>query len=310
MREKMIKTTRGESYAPPPSDDFLVCPTELGRGKMTAALGKYGVHPTVIGRSILGRDVECFTLGRGRSRVIYFGTHHASESVCTNVLYMLAAVLSGKSPAVPATAGIDMGILLRRYTYHIIPCLNPDGVELRYFGVGESPLAERQLRMSGGSFATWQANARGVDLNHNYEAGFYAYKKIERERGTLAGSTLYSGEYPESEPESRAAAVLVRTLYPSAVVSLHTQGEEIFFGPRTSPAAARAAERLSRLLGYRIGEPTGTAAYGGLCDYTAALGIPSFTVELGRGKNPLPESSVPALYARALRALILLPTLV
>ena len=28
-------------------------------------------------------------------------------------------------------------------------------------------------------FSHWQANARGVDLNHNYDSGFYEYKKIE-----------------------------------------------------------------------------------------------------------------------------------
>ena len=162
--------------------------------------------------------------------------------------------------------------------------------------------------MSGGDFSMWQANARGVDLNHNYDSGFLEYKRLEREEGIGAGPSLYSGEYPESEPETRGTANLIRTLSPAAVISLHTQGEEIYYQPKDRKMARRA-ERLAGLCGYSVGTPAGTAAYGGLCDYTGSLGIPSFTLELGKGVNPLSESDVPAIFARVGEALALLPTL-
>jgi g-D-glutamyl-meso-diaminopimelate peptidase len=162
--------------------------------------------------------------------------------------------------------------------------------------------------MSGGDFSTWQANARGVDLNHNYDAGFEEYKRIEKEMGIVPGPSLFSGESPESEPEVRGVANLVRTLVPYAVVSLHTQGEEIYAYPRTK-RQDRVAERLAELTGYKVAVADGTAGYGGLCDYTGALGIPSFTLELGRGTNPLSETELIKIFPRVADAIAILPTL-
>ena len=158
--------------------------------------------------------------------------------------------------------------------------------------------------MSGGDFSHWQANARGVDLNHNYKEGFDSYKAVERERGICPGPTLYSGEYPESEPESRFAASLVRALRPCLTVSLHSQGEELYFTER----AAACAGWFSGVTGYSLSVAEGTAKYGGLTDYVGALGLAGITVELGRGVNPLGEDCIPRLSGRVLGALIRLPT--
>ena len=61
------------------------------------------------------------------------------------------------------------------HTIFVIPMLNPDGVEYQIHGIEDgNPLFDRVLQMNGGSrdFSHWQANARGIDLNHNYDAGF------------------------------------------------------------------------------------------------------------------------------------------
>jgi g-D-glutamyl-meso-diaminopimelate peptidase len=80
----------------------------------------------------------------------------------------------------------------------IIPCLNPDGIELALHG-SKSAGAMSQLtdRISGGDYSRWSANARGVDLHRNFGAG-----------GRPAGEPAsggFSGQCPMSEPESRAA---------------------------------------------------------------------------------------------------------
>ena len=41
---------------------------------------------------------------------------------------------------------------------------------------------------------------------------------------------------------------------------------------------------------------------------TGAMGIPSFTYEVGKGKNPLPESAVYAIFERVADSIVLLPT--
>ena len=81
-------------------------------------------------------------------------------------------------------------------------------------------------------------------------------------------------------------------------------------GGKCPPGAGAAAKRLAALTGYRIAEPSGAAAYGGLTDYCIEkLGIPAFTLECGKGKNPLPPADAPILYGEIRKALFGFPML-
>ena len=263
------------------------------------------VETVTVGYSIRRRPIEMYKFGNGGGRVIFFGTHHALESLTSNILYTFIYIMNshfrGKIPIKNAPP-----LFTSLYSYYVIPCLNPDGVEVRMNGDVLSPIYSRVLEMSSGDTSGWQANARGVDLNHNYDYRFDEYKRLEALRGITAGPTKFSGQYPESEPESRLAANLVRLISPIAVVSLHSQGEEIYYSPNT---ARRSASVIARMSGYSLARPTDTAQYGGLCDYTGqVLGIPSFTIEIGRGKNPLSESCIPNVLKRILEPLLILPS--
>ena len=290
-------------------NELMVRADESGRAIMLDhVMKKHGdIRRTTIARSILSRPIDAYFIGSGKRYITVTATHHALESISANfafsfIDYLLTKMNNG------VIKGVDCKLLLSKYCFIVVPCVNPDGVELRFNGVGDTPLSDRLLRMSGGDFSTWQANARGVDLNHNYDAGFEEYKRIEKEMGIVPGRSLFSGESPESEPEVRGVANLVRTLMPYAVVSLHTQGEEIYAYPRTK-RQARVAERLAELTGYKVAVADGTAGYGGLCDYTGALCIPSFTLELGRGTNPLSETELIKIFPRVADAIAILPTL-
>lgn len=258
----------------------------------------------ILGRSILGREIPLLLLGRGRRKLLYVATHHASEWITSRLLLLfledlLRALTAGERPY-----GLDLAFLLSHRMLAFVPMLNPDGVAI-VMGDADDPLAARRAGMMRGAASPWQANARGVDLNHNYRVGFFEYKRMEAEAGILGGApTRYSGEGPESEPETAALAGFIRAADPRLVLSLHTQGEEIYYrgGGRELPGARATALRLAALSGYLVGEAEGSAAYGGLCDYTTvALGIPSFTLECGRGENPLPPTDAPAIYQRLRR---------
>lgn len=291
-------------------EDVFLKPADLsGRERMLERLReKHGdINVTCFAKSILSRPIEAIYIGQGREYVTVFAAHHALESITSNLAYIFADFILTKSEE-KAVYGIDCKLLLSKYCFIVVPCVNPDGVELRYNGAEDSPLYDRQMRLCGGDFSSWQSNARGVDLNHNYDCRFFEYKAIERNMEISAGPTLYSGEYPESEPETKGVANLVRTLLPRAVVSLHSQGEEIYSFPNTR-TVYHVARKLSEFTGYELKTPDGTAAYGGLCDYTGLLGIPSFTFEVGKGKNPIEESSIPGIFERINKALVTLPIL-
>ena len=193
--------------------------------------------------------------------------------------------------------------------------LNPDGVDYQIHGITEeNPMYERLLRMNGNSkdFSKWQANARGVDLNHNYDFGFEEYK---RAHGVVEGApTRYGGEMPESEPEVGHLCNFIRFRNDlRLILTLHTQGEEVYYRANGKcPAESNAiARRISALSGYRLCDAAGAAAYGGLTDWAvSALGIPSFTLECGRGTNPLPMQCFFPIYASLREVFFTVPKMV
>ena len=82
-------------------------------------------------------------------------------------------------------------------------------------------------------------NARGVDLNRNFPRGW---------RRSRAGTRYYGGRRPLSEPESRAAARLIRRLEPRVTIWFHQPYD---FVVETPHADERVWRRYARLAGMR-----------------------------------------------------------
>ncbi|MBO5305318.1 MAG: gamma-D-glutamyl-meso-diaminopimelate peptidase [Clostridia bacterium] len=280
---------------------------------------RYGeLAVTSIGKSILGRDIPMLQLGNGQKKVLYVGAHHGMEGMTTALLLRFINEYFELWRAGSVVDSVPVRALFAARSIYVIPMLNPDGVEYATHGVGEeNPMRARVLSMNGGSedFCRWQANARGVDLNHNYNAGFEEYKRLEGELGIVGGGpTRYSGEYPESEPEVAYLCNFLRfTGNFSLALTLHTQGEEIYYtsGGYCPENAERIGRYLARLCEYRPAKPDGPAAYGGFTDwFIREFDKPSFTVECGRGENPLPFSDFPMTYLRVRKMLFTAPMLI
>lgn len=257
-----------------------------------------------IGKSLCGKSIPLVTLGdvHAQKSVLYVGTHHAMEWICSVVLLRFINEYCECIKNGSRMYNLNMKYLFSSRRIMIVPMLNPDGVDLHIAGMWEHfPLRERVLAMNGGSdnFETWQSNARGVDLNHNYNALFKEYKTLERERNILPGPGKYSGEYPESEPETGALCSLLR--FDDSIkllLTFHSQGEEIFYGGDAAPNKSKAlGKTISKMCSYKLSETEDTASYGGLTDwYVREIGNPAFTLECGRGKNPLPLSDYFRIY--------------
>ncbi len=302
---------------------FLTCEKPFDHAELMTAIGdmcaRYEfLDLRYIGTSILGRPIPLLTIGHGARRVLYVGAHHGMEWITAYVLCRFLASVCRAIEKEQTLHGVSSSLLFDCATLCFVPMLNPDGVDYQIHGVKEeNPLYNRLLDMNGGNtdFRHWQANARGVDLNHNYDADFWEYKKIEAENGILQGApTRYSGESPESEPEVAALCNWIR-FYEDlcGILTLHTQGEEIYYRCRGKCAkrAPAIAARLANLCGYRLSDAEGSASYGGLTDWCALEGqIPCFTLECGKGSNPLPLSDSDAIYRRLERLLFRFPTLI
>ena len=274
---------------------------------------------TYVGTSVLGRGIPMVTLGEGsrrRKSILYVGCHHGMEWITTGVLLRFIEEYCNAYEAGKTICNVSIPRLFQRRVIHVIPQLNVDGADLQINGVGDCVLRDRLISMNDGEdFSHWQANARGVDLNHNYDAGFYEYKEIEKKEGIDGGcATRYSGVSPESEPEVASLTSFLRYSEDiGMVLTLHSQGEEIYCGDRGVyiPRRKSLGRLISRLTGYRLATPEGAAAYGGLSDWvTSKLYRPSFTIECGKGENPLPINELDVIYARLRDALFSCPIMV
>ena len=258
---------------------------------------------SVLGKSILGKDIPVLVLGKGNRHILYVGAHHGMEWITSNLLLRFLFDFCECYQSGRTVYRVSLPAFWEQYSLHIVPMLNPDGVEYQMHGIHpENPLYERILGMNGGrdDFSHWQANARGVDLNHNYNAGFAEYKRWELENKILGGAPgRYSGQAPESEPEVRALCNYIRFYVPRFVMTLHTQGEEILFRSRgkTVVGTEAGARKTASICGYRLADATGPAAYGGLTDWCVESNLPALTIECGKGINPLPASDAPAIYS-------------
>ncbi len=179
--------------------------------------------------------------------------------------------------------------------FHFIPMTNPDGVEIsRTLTLGEAQLGIYRQQLAAGLTelsepeyaAQWKANAAGVDLNRNFDAGW-----AQIDGGAAPASEGFKGAAPEDQPESRALAEYTRSVMPDAALSYHSSGSLIYADYAGAPAEVNAASRsLGAALGAAAGYPlaeTESLDEGGFKDWAAsALGIPSVTVELGYGEDP------------------------
>ncbi len=279
---------------------------------------RYGnMSVSFIGESILGKSIPVVTLGdpEAKKGVLYVGAHHGMEWITSVILLRFINEYLEYLKAGRQMYGVNMTYLARARSICVIPMLNPDGVDLQISGIPDKcPIADRLIRMNGKrDFSNWQANIRGVDLNHNYAAGFEEYKQIERDAGILGGAPgKYSGEYPESEPETGALCNFLRfNDRIGMVLTLHTQGEEIFFGDGSAPGCMKIGRIIQRMSGYKLSVPEGSALYGGMTDwYVRDMKKPAFTLECGKGENPLPLTDYFKIYAGLREVLFSAPMMI
>ncbi len=263
-----------------------------------------------IGRSVLGRGITAYLIGTGSPSIIYVGAHHALEYLTSMVLVKFANELCEHMVTGEKLYGYNVANIMSRKSIYIVPMLNPDGVDIHLHGAyGAGLLREKVYRITEGDFSDWQANARGVDLNHNYNAGWALLRNMEIDEGiTGPAPGRFGGYRPESEPETHALCNLCRRMLFHRAYAFHSQGEEIYwkYGEHTPRNSFELAQLLANSCGYKVSQPEGLAAHGGFKDwFISVFARPGYTVEIGLGKNPLPSSDLEPVYEKLKNLLLL-----
>jgi len=263
------------------------------------------LHLCEAGRSVQGKKIYSLFLGNICRPVLYAAAFHAQEWLTQLLLIRFIEELCRDT--------LKKGEICRALSSRgviFVPCVNPDGVELVLsHGNSAGKLSACVQKISGGDFSDWQANIRGVDINHNFDAGHKILREMEISAGiTVPSPRQFGGYYPHSEPESRTMVHLCRRYNVSRVYAFHSQGEEIFYryGPHIPAGAEAMAKILSQASGYSLPLQSGLASHGGFKDwFILETGKPGFTIEIGRGKNPLPIGELSPIFARLYEMMLL-----
>ncbi|MDE6104658.1 MAG: hypothetical protein K2G38_03100 [Clostridia bacterium] len=200
----------------------------------------YSDKKCVIGYSLQGREIFAFHIGDGCGRQ-FISTYaiHGREWITAKL----------------ALKHIRVGVKCGGW---IIPLMNPDGAEI-----------------SQGSYPMWKANARGVDLNCNFDANWGSGKLNTK----IRGSENCIGDFPFSESETAALRDFTIKVRPFVTLSFHTKGEEIYW-QFDGRGDKRGADILAAATGCVPKIIYGSA--GGYKDWCIKkLKIPSYTIECG-----------------------------
>ena len=222
----------------------------------------------VIGHSLQNRPIYCFKVQKTeRPIVIIQCAMHAREHITASLCLRLINRFNRSA---------KIG------TAYFIPMVNPDGVKI---ATTKNPL--------------YKANGRGVDLNVNFDARWGLGKSNLR----VSGAENYIGEYPFSEPESLALKDFTLKVKPTATISFHSKGEEIYwdFGQidKDRERDFLFAQEIASITGYAVkSTPDSCGGYKDWC--ILHLKIPSLTIEVGSDSltHPIGEEHLKEIYQK------------
>lgn len=263
------------------------------------------LHVSSLGKTADGREIYHMIIGRqdAQEKILISGGIHGREYMtCQLLMEQTAEFLTLLCRRQQTYKGKSYENLIGGKAIHVVPMINPDGVSISQFGIKgirSKRLQEFIWRIAGDEggrqpcgayFSRWKANARGVDLNRNFNALWAEYKDG---RGHPSFEK-YKGPCPESEEESRVLAELTRKERFQRTISYHSSGQVIYwnFGlkDRLKEETESFAERIARVTGYELDGSWDRLDPAGYKDWALSeMRIPSLTIEIGKMESPLPR---------------------
>lgn len=268
----------------------------------------------VLATTSYGRPVQAMTIGSGSRHVILSAAHHANEWITATVLLKFAEDLARAAQDGGRLWGVEAATILQYSMLHILPMVDPDGVALVTGELAEESPEYAQAGKIAARFPEipfpdgWKANLLGVDLNLQYPALWLLAREIKFAQGfTRPAPRDFVGRAPLSQQESRALAEYTEETDPALVLALHTQGQAIYwqFRDYQVPGARPLAEEFARVSGYSLEEAPYESSFAGYKDwFIQRWRRPGFTIECGKGENPLPLSQFEEIYRDVLGILV------
>lgn len=270
--------------------DYHDMTTDL-RGLVCKYPGKTGLSS--LGKSYDGREIWCLRIGSAYAgrRLVIDAAIHGREWKNTQILMRQAEEILREYN--------EHKDRFRKVCLYLIPMDNPDGVTIAQYGdrgIRDKKL-QKKIKKIGG-FRRWKNNARGVNLNNNFPAGFSERKKKKPD------GTSYPGKKAGSEKETKALIQFIQRTKPSTVLNLHSTGNILYWDFDVDGVLHdkqyQLAKKITACNNYRMmPKSSSTEERGGFADWLVyEKKIPSVTIETGSMECPLPHSQYRSIYKK------------
>ena len=173
------------------------------------------------GYSESGKEILMFTMGNGEKKALVIGGIHAREHITTKYLLRVIEDYCFQNEKGTGIYGnFNIKELLCEYTLYIIPCVNPDGLEI----ISGRMNANKNVRIT--DIKEYKANLNGVDINRNFPL---AWEYIVN--GVNSPYThFFKGYESGSESETKTLMTLCEENSFEFALSIHIKGNCIFWG--------------------------------------------------------------------------------
>jgi len=224
-----------------------------------------GPTHTVLGQSVQGRNIDVYTYGNGKTRIVLVGGIHGGYEWNTVVLaYQFIDYFDANPKIIPANL-----------TVTIIPDANPDGV---YKVTGkDGRFTSADVSTNAQVLASGRFNADDVDLNRNFDCKW-------QPQSTWQSKTVSAGTAPFSEPEAAALRDFLLKENLAVAVFWHSQSGTVYASQCQNgilPETLNTMDAYAKASGYpAVKTFDAYATTGGADDWLASVNIPAFTVEL------------------------------
>lgn len=272
------------------------------------------LRTSVIGKSVMGKNLSCIAIGSGNLQVSYNASHHANEWITTPVLLKYLEDYARAFSQGGSIYGTSAAALYQKATLYMVPLVNPDGLDL-VAGVLNSGIYYINARTYAGNYPDipfpqgWKANISGIDLNLQYPANWEEARRVKFAQGfTSPAPRDYVGPAPLIAPESQAMYQFTLNHDFSLILAYHTQGEVIYWKylDYLPPKSREIALKMGASSGYTVEETPAESAYAGYKDwFIQQYDRPGYTIEAGLGTNPLPISQFDGIYEKNIGILTL-----
>lgn len=157
------------------------------------------VKTSVIGQSLKGKDITLVKLGKGKKKGLIFSGSHSREDLAVNfTLRSLVEYAAAYYSSSGMYGNYNIKNMLNEYTLYVIPCINPDGLDI--CNGGGSPT----FSFPGLDRGLYKGNGRNVNINRNFPYGWSSALN-----GSIYGISN-KGTSPGSEPETQAVMNLCK----------------------------------------------------------------------------------------------------